>query len=225
MIEAVVFDLDDTLYLERDYVKSGFLAVDLFLQKQDVHGFFSAAWTYFEAGGRGNTFNEVLDQLIVSYDKADILELISVYRQHKPTINMLPDATDIVAELKGQYHLGLITDGYSVAQNNKVDALGLRRLLDKIVVTDDLGAGSKYWKPHVLSYETVQRCFSVPHDRCLYVGDNVQKDFIAAKKLGWKTIQICRENSEYNEQDVSDEYCAHYQIKSMNELPEIISGL
>ena len=224
MIKAVVFDLDDTLYLERDYVKSGFMAVDRFLQQQNIKGFFSVAWAYFESGGRGNTFNEVLDQLNINYNKTYIAELIAVYRQHKPTISLLPDVVEIIARFSEHFHLGLITDGFSVAQNNKVDVLNLRSLLHKVVVTDDLGCDGEYWKPHARPYETIQSYFSVPHDACVYIGDNAKKDFVTANKLGWKTVHICRKNSEYTEQDLLHGYYADHKILTMKELPELISS-
>lgn len=225
MIKVVVFDLDDTLYLERDYVKSGFKAVDLFLQKQNIKGFFELAWAYFEAGGRGNTFNVILDQLNVIYDKEYLIKLIMVYRQHRPTISLLPDSAEIIDEFSECFYLGLITDGFSIAQNNKVDVLDLRNLLHKVVVTDDLGSDCEYWKPHSKPYETIKEYFSVSHDACVYIADNVEKDFVTANKLGWKTVQICRKNGEYPERKLSGEYSADHKILTLKELPKLISRI
>lgn len=222
MIKVVVFDLDDTLYLERDYVRSGFKAVDFFLQEKGIEGFFKAAWSYFEKGGRGNTFNVVLDELGVSYDKPFVMGLITVYREHSPNISLLPDSLEIIKSLQGKYHLGLITDGYSQAQNNKVDALGLRDLLDCIVVTDDLGEPGEFWKPHAKPYETSSTHFSVANQACVYIGDNLKKDFVTANKLGWTTVQICRDGGEYDSGDVPAEYQADYKISSLKEFPELM---
>ncbi len=225
MINTVVFDLDDTLYLERDYVESGFKAVDAFLQEKGIEGFFQSSWSYFEKGGRGDTFNVALDDLGVTYDKRFITGLIAVYREHIPNISLLPDSLKIIKALQGKYHLGLITDGYSQVQNNKVDALGLRSLLDYVVITDNLGKSGEFWKPHVKPYQTTSTNFSASSYECLYIGDNIKKDFVAANKLGWTTVQICREGGEYNEQYLSRMYEADYQITSLNELPELLSRL
>jgi len=55
-----VLDIDDTLYLERDYVRSGFCAVGRWLaEHQNVEDFFERAWALFEAGARGNIFDTV----------------------------------------------------------------------------------------------------------------------------------------------------------------------
>ena len=57
---GVVFDLDDTLYLERDYVKSGFRAVAKTAVKHtgtSADEAFNFLWNEFTAGVRGSSFN------------------------------------------------------------------------------------------------------------------------------------------------------------------------
>ena len=52
MTRVAVFDVDDTLYLERDYVRSGFHAVATWAEETlDVTGVFDTAWGLFLAGG------------------------------------------------------------------------------------------------------------------------------------------------------------------------------
>jgi putative hydrolase of the HAD superfamily len=61
MFRALVFDLDDTLYPERDFVLSGFQAVSGWLRLQGgVEGFYDRALATFERGVRGRIFDEVL---------------------------------------------------------------------------------------------------------------------------------------------------------------------
>lgn len=222
MTKIVVFDLDDTLYLEQDYVKSGFEAVDRHLSKQNINGFYKLAWQYFLDGGRGNTFNIVLDQLKTSYDKDFILSLIKVYREHFPAISLCSDATTIISKFNGIFPMALITDGYSSSQKQKIAALGLNQYFEKIVVTDDLGENHQYWKPHAKPYETVKSHFGVEHHHCIYIGDNETKDFITANKLGWSTIQIIRQGSEYQQKQLSKSHEAKKKIHSLLELEAII---
>ncbi len=223
MSAVVVFDLDDTLYLERDYVRSGFKAVDDYLQVKKIDGFFTVAWIFFQNGGRGNTFNVVLEKLGVAYDTQLIQQLIRVYRAHRPEILLAPDAEEILIALQNHYRLGLITDGFSVSQNQKIKSLKLEKYIKKIVVTDDLGSERQFWKPHVKPYEVIRDYYGVEHQDCIYVGDNVKKDFISAKKLGWKTIRIAREGAEYKSLDFGCEHQAEYDIGSLKELKGIIN--
>ena len=50
-IRCVAFDVDDTLYLERDYVRSGFRAVaERVRRDHGLEGFFEGAWDAFSSG-------------------------------------------------------------------------------------------------------------------------------------------------------------------------------
>ena len=67
MITTVIFDMDDTLYDEIDYCKSGFRAVAEFLadlpDSLTVEHIFDAFWKQFNAGNRTRTFDIVLTAL------------------------------------------------------------------------------------------------------------------------------------------------------------------
>lgn len=221
MIKAVIFDMDDTLYPEHEYVKSGFKAVDDFLLGKNIQGFYRLASDYFENGRRGKIFNEVLDTLNISYKEQDITELINVYRNHHPKISLFEDARQLINDLSSEYPLGLITDGYVNTQRNKVNALKLKEDFKKIIITDELGR--EHWKPSKLPYEIMKEYFNVYHSELVYIGDNVKKDFVTAKKLGWTTIQIIRETGEYYNHPIDDKFKANYQLKSLLEVKDILN--
>jgi putative hydrolase of the HAD superfamily len=80
--------LDDTLFLERDYVFSGFAAVDAVVAKEHgLKGFSECAWRPFCAGVRGRIFNEALKEMGVELQSASVAQLVAVYRSHSPRIN------------------------------------------------------------------------------------------------------------------------------------------
>jgi putative hydrolase of the HAD superfamily len=218
MTSVIVFDLDDTLYLERDYVRSGFKAVDSYLISRDMEGFFDSAWSYFCAGGRGDTFNKVLAELSFPFDNSFIKELVTVYRDHKPVISLCNDSKTVLEQLNNKVSIGLITDGFSISQHNKIDALKLQNYISKIVVTDDLAANRKYWKPHSKPYEVIKDFFGVKHSDCVYIADNEKKDFITAKKLNWKTICVDRDGKEHKNQNYSDEFKADIYLETLFQL-------
>ena len=85
----LVFDLDDTLYPEHEYVRSGFAAVDLWLkQNRDITGFSELANEQFNSGKRGNIFDIVLDQLGCGNPAELVPALVKVYREHDPAIKL-----------------------------------------------------------------------------------------------------------------------------------------
>jgi putative hydrolase of the HAD superfamily len=216
-IKAVVFDMDDTLFKEMDYVLSGFSAVDQWLKEtQGLIGFYKLAVELFNKGERKYIFNQVLESLGVRYNKNFICQLIDVYRNHTPIISLFEDAKYVLNNLQGSIKIGLITDGYLSSQKQKFDALGIHEKFDTVIFTDELGR--EHWKPNPLPYEQVCLKLECLPSECIYIGDNVNKDFVTAKKLGWLTVHINRNEGIYTKAKVSYEYEADYQIHNMKEL-------
>ena len=186
-----VLDLDDTLFLERDYVYSGFIAVDKWLnENQGVTGFFERIWELFEEGSRGHIFDIALKELGIE-DSRLIEQLVWIYREHKPDIKLLQDAKEFIDKIPFQ-NLAIITDGYSNAQWIKIKALDLEAKIEQIIVTDDWGRD--YWKPNPKAFITVQK--SLSPEQCIYIADNPIRDFLAPKEVGWlPSIRIRRKGS------------------------------
>lgn len=175
-----IFDLDDTLYLERDYVRSGFKAVDHWLSSNyGLSNFFESAWNHFESGMRGNIFNLVLAENNVLEDGL-VQQLVARYRDHDPQIFILPDAEQFLSQFK-KSELAIITDGFSGSQWRKIKALKLEKLVSRIIVTGDWGR--TFWKPNPRAFVAVMGDHSPKS--CRYFGDNPIKDFIAPSQLGW----------------------------------------
>ena len=222
MIKVIVFDLDDTLFPEREFVRSGFQAVGHWmLKKYSVTGFFAAAWSLFEQGKRGQIFNLSLEQLGVEYEPLIIQQLLQVYREHQPKLSLHRDARWAIDYFRGSKQLGIITDGYLTTQRNKVAALEIENNFDIIIYSDLYGREN--WKPSPVPYLKVMDFIGGRGSECLYVGDNPHKDFVTAKKLGWITIRICRQDGEYSSVTVEAEYEADLTIFSLTELDELCS--
>lgn len=222
MIKAIVFDMDDTLYPEHDYVKSGFKAVDAELQKLNVYGFFEKSVELFDSGQRTKIFNLVLDYLGVEYKNEFINELVSIYRNHLPEIKLFEDAKITLEKMHKEYPLGLISDGYLEAQTKKIEALELHKFVKEILLTDQLGREN--WKPSEVPYNMMSKALNVKNHELVYIGDNINKDFITAKKLGWLTIHISRYGAEYSKIDtLRIEYQADFKVSSLLEIDSIIN--
>jgi putative hydrolase of the HAD superfamily len=216
-IKAVIFDMDDTLFSESEYVKSGLHAVDHWvLKKFNILGFYENATHLFENGHRKLIFNKTLEILNIASHESYINEMLNIYRSHSPKIQLLEDAEWVLNNLENSVKLGVITDGYEVVQNKKVEALKLRERFHSIVISDFYGRVN--WKPSTIPYQVVSKELQCLHQECCYIGDNMSKDFISAKKLGWKTVHIKRDCGIYSNIEKGPEYKAHYQITDLREL-------
>ena len=221
---TVVFDLDDTLFPEREFVRSGFAAVGAWMQvERGVVGLGAAAWRRFEAGERKRAFDDALAELGAARELGLVEKLVGIYRDHRPQIALFPEAAEVLDTLRGRYRLGLLTDGYAGTQRRKIAALGIEPLFDKIVVTDELGREN--WKPSRVPFQMVMESLGCDGGECVYIGDNPKKDFLAPNELGWLTIQIRRAVGEYEKENATDippGYCARHRIMSLRVLPELL---
>lgn len=219
---VVVFDLDDTLYLERNYARSGFAAVDLWARQElRLEGFFAKAWNRFETGSRERVFDRVLEECGIAATPELVARMVETFRTHRPDIALEPDAADWLAANGARCDLALITDGFAVAQNAKVEALGLRGLgFDPVIVTDEWGRES--WKPNPRAYLAVQQHFAGAQCRFAYVADNPAKDFLAPRALGWDTVQIARVGGVHAGEPPSPAHAAGCRIESLAELDAVL---
>lgn len=190
-VRCVVFDIDDTLYLERDYVRGGFQAVNAWVE-QTLHvvGFFDRAWQAFQGGTRGTLFDQVLPDLGVEPTQELIRSLVEVYRQHEPRIELLPDARSCLNRLHGRVYLAAVTDGPVESQRAKVQALGIASRVNQAILTAELGP--EFGKPHPRAFEMIEKASGHNAAACVYVADNPAKDFQGPKSLGWRTVRVRR---------------------------------
>lgn len=187
-IKAVVFDLDDTLYPELDYVKSGFRQVGNEMEKKfGVHDAYKKLYDSFLIDKK-DVYTRVLRDYKVDFNESDVAELINVYRHHKPELILSDEVRQTLSALRQKsLKTGIITDGRPFQQWAKIEALGLKALVDCIIVTDELG-GIEYRKPNPLAFTEMCRFLAVQPEEMVYVGDNPQKDFAVKQYLPIKTV-------------------------------------
>ena len=192
----VVFDLDDTLAPERDYVRSGFVALEDEVRRVfGVSGFAPTAWELFESGARGRIIDAALARLGLPADAATVGSLVDCYRRHRPSIGLYPDVAPVMRCLSGRVRAAIISDGPLAAQQRKVDALALDAWFDPILLTDRWGRD--YWKPHERAFREIEALTGSGGAACAYLGDNPQKDFAAPSRLGWRTVRVRRPGGEH----------------------------
>jgi len=227
MITTVVFDLDDTLYDEIDYCRSGFSAVAEFLAEQfdapPAECIFSALTRQFSAGNRNNTFNAALDELRIICDDKLIEELVNVYRNHIPRIKIPQDSRDVLCELGEKYTLALITDGFLPGQELKVKSLGIEKFFKSIVYTEQLGR--EFWKPSPAGFEKIIQDLNAKPENTAYIADNEKKDFIAPNKLGIVTIQLIRPARLHTKVSTEPDSHAQHVIHKISQLPDLLDKL
>jgi putative hydrolase of the HAD superfamily len=224
MITTVVFDLDDTLYDEIDYCKSGYRAVAEFAVKlpkaPSAECIYDALWEQFTLGNRKKTFDVALDKLGINYDEKLIEELINVYRSHIPILTLPQESLGVLCELRTKYTLALITDGFLPAQKLKVKSLGIEKFFKCIVYTEQLGR--EFWKPSPAGFEKIIEILNEKPENTAYIADNEKKDFIAPNKLGFFTIQLIRPARLHTKVSSEPDGHAQHVIHIISQLPALL---
>ena len=197
-VHAIVLDLDDTLYPERSYALSGFVAVARWLRVRHPCPFDPAERmrALFETEYRPRVFDRLLLELGLPPSAVTVSEMIDCYHSHKPAISLYPDADAALCRWSSDFHLGLISDGPVEVQQRKIDALGLSGRIEHIILTDTWGR--EYWKPHVRAFRAMEALCGCDESALLYIADNPSKDFLAPRCLGWRTVRLCRPDGLYS---------------------------
>jgi len=212
---VLVFDLDDTLYLERDFAFSGFAAVEAHLRAK--HGdkiVFGTCRALFQQGVRGEIFNNALEQFGLAADAATVATLVQIYRGHTPRITPCPDTLRFLAADNNRR--AIITDGPAAMQRAKITALGIGHQFGLIIPTGELPYGMG--KPHPRSFEQVMAWSGEDRTSHVYVADNPAKDFITPRALGWRTVQIDRAGRVHSPEPKSTDHSAETRIGSLDGL-------
>jgi haloacid dehalogenase superfamily, subfamily IA, variant 1 with third motif having Dx(3-4)D or Dx(3-4)E len=219
MPNSIIFDLDDTLYKEIDYVKSGFNCVATYvsntsqLLKDDL---LESLLSFFDSGE--NAFAKLIEAYNLS---CSIDDMLKQYRSHIPIINFDDKTKSILEILKSRNEFnGLLTDGRSIQQRNKIQSLGLDDYFSDIVISEEFGSE----KPAIENYLYFMDKSNKNNTKYYYIGDNPSKDFISANKLGWITICLKDNGQNIHKQNFSlrKEFIPDHIINNIEDILEII---
>jgi len=225
-VKAVLFDLDNTLYSEIEFVKSGFRAVARYLSSTynfPADFLFTQMFDILQRDGRGKVFDSLLYNLDI-YTEERVKLLVYLYRSHRPNIYLYNDALLTLNQMKHHdLRLGLVTDGMASVQRNKLAALSLESLFDIIICTDELGR--ECWKPSTVPYKIALDLLQVSPLEAVYVGDDPTKDFLAPNSIGMLTIQVNRQTLPNSMPDTIPETAnARFVVNGLGEIFSIIRG-
>ena len=206
-IKGVIFDLDDTLYSEKQYVRSGYRAVAAYLNDPSAE---EKLWQHFEE--KKPAIDAYLEEIGMPDKKNDCLQ---IYREHLPQVSLYEGAEQVILDLKRrEIKIGIITDGRPDGQRNKIKALGLEKLVDDIIITDELG-GIQFRKPNDIAFRIMQCRWKLPFEQMVYIGDNPAKDFQAPKQLGMRWLCYDNPDGLYRNHDEAE---TQHVIQSLDEI-------
>lgn len=225
MSVVVAFDLDDTLFREWDYVRSGYMTVAREIASvtgANPYRLASVMMIYRPYG-----FEEVLRRIegLKGSDRFSVAGMIESYRAHTPEIRLRKGAAETLEALeKAGGLLVLISDGSTRHQRAKLKALGLGRFFsgERILISEETGGD----KTTDVPWNLVRERFGEPGSRFFYIGDNLSKDFRLPGMKGWTTVML-RDKERTNvfpqrPDDWAPEYRARLTIDNITDITDIV---
>lgn len=194
VIRAVLFDLDGTLF-DRDFVVRGlgdtqYSAFERELAHVSQEQFVSRL-VELDAHGLGDK-EMVYQRLERELDLPVTLSqrlLLDFWARYHSFCRPFSDVVSTLEELRSRgKKLGLVTNGRETIQNRTIDALGIRHLLDAILISEVEGVR----KPSRTMFERAVERLGVNAFECCHVGDHPDTDVAGARAAGlsavWKRV-------------------------------------
>lgn len=197
---VVVFDLDDTLYNELNYLKSAFKNIAQRIAPDNWKPLYAFMFSLHRS--QQNVFKIISDTYKLNTDV-----LLNWYRFHQPEIQLFDGALYALDQIKQHGgKLALITDGREKTQMAKVEALGIAHFFDEIIISEALGTE----KPHINNFQIVEKRIKGIH--YYYIADNFKKDFLTPNAIGWCTIGLIDNGMNI--------HCNHHEFYDKKYLPQ-----
>lgn len=190
-IKAVLFDLDDTLYLQQDYLELVWHHVALTAAADGVDQQ-RLETALGQIAGEGTDKGFIIDRAL-ELCGADVHlspRLVEEFRRFRPPqLRLFPGCGAALNRLRDHVPIALVSDGAPEIQRAKLAALGLTDAFDIIVLSDELGRGFR--KPHSAPFLRALELLGCLPEEAVFVGDRPSKDIAGAFLLNMRTIRVC----------------------------------
>lgn len=184
-IEAVCFDLDDTLFDFTQYIRQGLSNAAEYVEAHTGEAVQEELLSlYFDEDVRDRTFDELIERrgLDVSVDA-----LVEAYHDSTGSLEPFEEVEPVLTRLGREYALGLVTDGRNGRE--KLRRLGVDGYFDHLVVAHDHGLAKR---DDPQPFERVLDALGVDPEATLFVGDHPAADLRVPARLGMRTVRLRR---------------------------------
>ena len=185
---AIVFDLDDTLYPYRAFLRSGFVALARRLAEEQGLPVNRVVRTLSKARStnRGREVQTLCRTLGLPVRQAG--RLVEMIREHTPALSLPRASARVLRRLRPEWKVAILTNGTPRIQQRKIAALGLAPLVDAVLFATKYGNGRG--KPSRAPFEAVLARLGASPATTVFVGNDVRADMSGARRAGMHTIHL-----------------------------------
>jgi len=132
-------------------------------------------------------------------------------RQHH---RLYQDALPVLESIRGRFKLGLVTNGLSCLQREKIQGVRIAPYFEAIAISGDLGIG----KPQPAIFHAVLNPLGVRPDQALMVGNSIKADIGGAQAIGMKAILVDRGDPHGKDDTIKPDAIVHDLARLMEYL-------
>lgn len=188
---AVLFDLDDTLYPHRAFVRSGFRAVGRRLAEErglPMPAVLRVLRRAFARGERGKELQALCARFALPASM--VPWMVAVMRDHVPTLRLPPESMRVLKALRPTWKVAILTNGAPDIQRRKIAALGVADCVDEVLFAAEYGDGTG--KPAAAAFHAALDRLGTAPQATVFVGDDPDADIAGASAVKMKTIHVIR---------------------------------
>ena len=220
--EAVIFDLDNTLYDEKAYFEAAFRIIADFLSgKCGLSQNEIFAKLADDLSKKGTMYPHLFDDALadLGLDKELLGKVLELFATVNVPLEPYPEAIPLLRELRILgLKLILVTNGGPRVQRNKISLLGVEEYFDLVVFTRE--SGNTLDKPDPNGYRVAIERLGLRSEQTVCVGDNPYTDFVGAKSLGIHTVRLLL--GEYKDTELGSDFEAEFLTCSLKDILGVI---
>ena len=191
--DIIIFDLDDTIYPQKDYDNPALLHVSKFLAKQmklDKEKIFKKLRT-LKTIRKGSVHKRIFNTFLKDYrfiDKQKIISsCVSLFQKYEcKELSKSKSLKILLKSLHKKKTLFIVTNGPKIRQENKIRYLKIKKYFKKIFILDGI---KKVIKPSIKDVRYLVNYLKENKNlKSVFLGDNKNSDYKFAKNLKIKFI-------------------------------------
>lgn len=187
---GVLVDLDDTLYPQAQWLEGAWERVADHGRRYGVDSSILLE-NLTSIAAKGSDQGHIIDKALAASggDSASVKPLVAAFMAHRPTaLRPYTGVTEALVRLGERHSLAIVTDGVPSIQRAKVKALGIRKYVDLVLVSDDVSRAERKPSPSVLI--RAMRAMDCSPTDSVMIGDRPEKDVAAASAAGVRSVRV-----------------------------------
>ncbi len=226
MIKAVFLDIDDTIYNTSEFAKlarkaalNAMIDAGLPLSHEDAYKLLREIIK--EKGSNYNKHLNVLTKRVFGEEKPLLIAIgmITYHNVKFALLRLFPNTMPTLIDLKSKgYKLGVISNGLTIKQYEKLVRLGLHHFFDFVITSEEAGVE----KPDVKIYKLAMERMGCDPENSVMIGNNFRDDIMGAIDAGMSAIYLTPGLTEHERKTIKEREIDLDIVSDIGEIRKIL---